>query len=365
MRSKSWHLGVCTSGGDCPGLNAVIRAIVKHAVGRYGLRVTGIRNGLSGLMDSKLATVPLNVADVHDLCSVGGTILGTSNRGSPFRKKEESARALKLAKSGWKKIGLDGLIVVGGDGSHLIARHLYEHGLPMIGIPKTIDNDVWGSDRSIGFSSAVDVAVDAAQRLKSSADAHNRIMVLEVMGRHAGHIALESGISAGANAILIPEIPFDYDILATHIRKRTKLGRSSYVIVAAEGAYPLGGKPLWKQAPSGAHLLGGIGEHVGRELNQRTGIDTRVTVLGHIQRGGSPNPTDRLLSAKFGTKAVDLAWAQGWGVMLGISKGEITQIPYSQIQDLRQLVDAHGETVGIAEALGTTLGRRAPYKGLI
>jgi 6-phosphofructokinase 1 len=316
-------------------------------------------------MDLKLEPIPLTAQDVHDLAPLGGTILGTSNKGSPFRKKNGSAEALNRAQRGWKKLGLDGLIVVGGDGTQFMARHLHDNGLPIIGIPKTIDNDVWGSDVSIGFSSAVDVAVSAIERLKTSADAHDRIMILEVMGRHAGHIALESGIAGGANAVLIPEIPFDYEILAARIKKRAKLGRSSYILVVAEGAYPAGGQPFWKEAPSGTHLLGGIGEQVGRELHQRTGVDTRVTVLGHLQRGGGPNATDRALSARFGKRAVDLAWEQRWGVVIGTSRGQMTEIPYSEVQDRRRLVDVHGDAVATAEALGTTLGRRAQYKGLI
>ena len=362
---KLIHLGLCTSGGDCPGLNAVIRAVTKHAIGTYGMQVTGIRGGLTGLMADKPEVLPLSIASVADLQDRGGTILGTSNKGSPFRKAEESQKILDATQRSWSQIGLDGLIVIGGDGSMNIARHLHDSGLPIIGIPKTIDNDVWGTDNSIGFSSAVDVAVDAAERLKSSADAHDRIMILEVMGRHAGHIALHTALASGAHASLIPEIPFDYDELVRRIHARAQLGRSSYLMIVAEGAYAKDQQPVWKQAPTGTALLGGIGELVGRELHLRTTVDTRVTVLGHLQRGGSPNPTDRLLGALLGKKAVDLAVSQNWGVVVGTSNGQFTQIPYAEISNRRRVVDLESDWLKTAESLGTTLGRPTAYKGLI
>lgn len=365
MQHKPFHLGVCTSGGDCPGLNAVIRAVVKHAIGTCNMQVTGIRTGLSGIMAETPEAMPLSLTEVSDLQSRGGTILGTSNKGSPFRRPGEFQNTLDAARRGWAKIGLDGLIVIGGDGTQLMARHLHDLGLKLIGIPKTIDNDVWGSDRSIGFSSAVDVAVEAADRLKTSADAHDRIMILEVMGRHSGHIALETAIAGGANAVLIPEIPFDFDEVAMRIKARSQLGRSSYLIIVAEGAYPKDSQPVWKLAPTGASLLGGIGEIVGHELHRRTSIDARVTVLGHLQRGGAPNATDKMLGAMLGKKAVDLAASGRWGVIVGTHRQEFIELPYADVSDRRRKVELTSDVLRTAEALGTSLGRPSMYRGLI
>lgn len=358
-------LGLLTGGGDCPGLNAAIRAVVKHAIGGHGMEVIGIREGLTGLMEDPPAIRPLSLRDVHGIHALGGTILGTNNRGSPFRKPDEAAKALADARRGWKILGLDALIVIGGDGTQFMARRLSEDGLKLVGIPKTIDNDLVGTDMTIGFQTAVEVAAEAAARLATSADSHDRIMVLEVMGRDAGHIALMAAIAAGANAALLPEIPFSYDLLADRIRARQALGRSSFLLVVAEGAAPIGGSTTYRAAPSGTMVVGGMGVEVARELHQRTGIDARATILGHLQRGGAPSAPDRILAAMMGKRAVDLVAAGRFGRVVGVSKGELIDFPYSDVEDARRLVDLKSEDVSAAEALGISLGRKSSYKAAL
>ncbi len=356
-------LGLCTGGGDCPGLNAAIRAVVKHAAGVHGFEVLGIRDGLTGLSTEPNQVIPLALPDVHGIIDRGGTILGTSNKGSPFRKKAEAARVVKMIERSWKRQGLDALIVIGGDGTQFMARHLVMLGFPIIGIPKTIDNDLIGSDNTIGFATAVDTAVDAAERLGSSADAHDRVMVLEVMGRDAGHIALHTGIAAGAHAVLLPEIPFRIEELVLRLQRRQALGRSSYLVVAAEGAHAVGGDRSFHGNPTGGEMLGGIGHRVAAALHERTGVDARATVLGHVQRGGAPNAADRLLATELGVRAVELAAAKKFGRVVGTRGGKLIDIPYLKISDQRRLVDLKSELIRVAEAVGVCLGRASDYVG--
>lgn len=358
-------LGLLTGGGDCPGLNAAIRAVVKHAIGGLGMDVVGIREGLTGLMGDPPDIRPLSLRDVHGIHALGGTILGTNNRGSPFRKPDEAAKALADARRGWLQLGLDALIVIGGDGTQFMARRLSDAGLPLVGIPKTIDNDLIGTEQTIGFETAVEVAADAAARLATSADSHDRIMVLEVMGRDAGHIALMAAIAAGANAALIPEIPFSYELLEERIKARQALGRSSFLLVVAEGAAPAGGNAVFREAPSGTLVAGGIGAEVARQLHQRTGVDARATVLGHLQRGGAPSAPDRIFAALMGKRAVDLVHAKKFGRVVGVHKGDLIDFPYAKVEDARRLVDLSSEVVKSAEALGISLGRKSSYKAAL
>ena len=351
------RLGLATGGGDCPGLNAAIRAVVKHAVGVHGIEVIGIRDGLTGLSTEPNRIMPLDLVAVQDLIDVGGTVLGTSNKGSPFREKAEADKTLKTIARSWKKLRLDALCVIGGDGTHFMARRLVDEGYPVVGIPKTIDNDLVGCDWTIGFSTAVDTAADAAAKLASSAKAHDRAMILEVMGRDAGHIALHAGLAAGAHAILLPEIPFAYEVLAERIKARKKLGAESYLIVVAEGAHHTGGERSYKAIPG--KVLGGISSQIADEVMRRTGVEARATVLGHVQRGGTPNATDRILASRFGVHAVSLIAAKKFGSIVAVRDDKMIEIPYSDVDDARRLVDPQSELVRIAEATGVTFGRKA------
>lgn len=355
------RLGLCTGGGDCPGLNAVIRAVVKHATGGHGIKVLGIPDGLTGLMPVPPKARELAVADVERILEDGGTILGSNNQGSPFRDATEGQRAHTAIQRGWKTLKLDGLIVVGGDGTQYMTRQLVDQGLKIVGIPKTIDNDLDGTELTVGFSTAVDVAAEAACRLRTSADAHDRVMVLEVMGRDAGHIALSAGVAAGANAVLIPEIPFNYDELVARLKRRQALGRSSFLIIVAEGAVPKGKGATVHKAPTGMEVMGGIGDQIARELHRRTGVDSRCTVLGHLQRGGRPNAADRILGSLLGKHAVDLVIAKKFGRLVGVQKGQVFDFSYTKVTETRRLVALKSDLVQTAEALGITLGRKSAY----
>jgi 6-phosphofructokinase 1 len=360
-------LGVCTGGGDCPGLNAAIRGVVKHAIGTYGAAVVGIEDSFNGLMETPLRVRDLTLADATDLLARGGTILGTTNRGDPFAFPAPGGPAdlSKTLVDAYRQLGLDALIVIGGDGTQLIADRLRQLGLGVIGVPKTIDNDLAGTDQTIGFDTAVQVAAEAVTRLHSTAESHDRIMVLEVMGRDAGHIALHAGMAGGANVILIPEIPYEWDAILQKIDERKKLGRQFSIVVVAEGAHEKGGQAAYATHSGGAVRLGGIGHLVSRDLHARSGIETRVTVLGHIQRGGSPSPYDRLLATAFATHAVDLA-AQGKVGRVVVKRGDqITDIPYQDAVGKSRPIDlARDPLIRAAEAIGTSLGRPLRFSAL-
>lgn len=364
MARKTFKLGLCTGGGDCPGLNAAIRAVTRHAIGSHGWEVLGIAHGLTGLMAEPQRILPLTLAKVEDIVERGGTILGTTNQGSPFRDKERGPAVKASIIKAWKRHKLDAMVVIGGDGTQFMTRELSVSGLPIVGIPKTIDNDLCGTDLTIGYSTAVDVAAAAALRLASSADAHDRVMLLEVMGRDAGHIALNAAIAAGADFALLPEIPFDVEALARRLAARRKRGKSAALIVVAEGAAPLGGDRSFQLAANGAKLLGGIGTKLAHLIHEQTGIDARATVLGHLQRGGAPNAEDRILAARFGVRAVELVAAGEMGHVVGTAKGRLTTIPYAKVQDRRRVVDLGSDAVRTAEGMGISLGRPSDYDEL-
>lgn len=314
------RLAVLTGGGDCPGLNAVIRAITRKAETRFGDSVIGFYDSWDGVMEQRY--LELTTASIRGLLPRGGTILGT-RRGSPFDFPDGVARveAALLA------LHIDALIVIGGNGSLTVASILHQqHGLPIIGVPKTIDNDVVGTDTTFGFQTAVQIATDAIDRLHTTAESHDRIMVVEVMGRDAGWIAMHAGIAGGATAILIPEVPFDIDEVAAIVSRRHERGRYASVVVVAEGALPKVGTlvvPARKLDRYGHELLGDIAHIVGPELSSRTGYESRVVQLGHIQRGGTPSAYDRVLSTRFGLAAVDAAHAKAFGDMVVLRCGKI------------------------------------------
>lgn len=355
--ASAMKIGICTGGGDCPGLNAVIRAATRHAILNHGMEVFGIECSINGLLSDPPAVRKLSLADVAGIIDLGGTILGTSNKGSPFKDPEAGELAKARAFKNWKNLGLDCLLVVGGDGTQRMALQLHSAGMPIIGIPKTIDNDYEPTDISVGFMTAVDVASEAISRLHSTAEAHSRVMVAEVMGRDAGFIALYAGLASAANVILIPEIPFDFDAIVRAMDERRKRGRNFSVIVVAEGAREIGKQPLFRSSASGSVHLGGIADEVASQIHQRTGLDSRVTVLGHIQRGGSPGTVDRILATAFGVHAVDLAAQKKYGRIVGYLEGKITDVGYEDFKSATRTINLDNPFLHAAESIGICLGR--------
>ena len=314
------RIGVLTGGGDCPGLNAVIRAIVRKGERAYGDEVIGFLDAWDGVMQRR--TTPLTIESMRGLLPRGGTVLGT-RRGSPFDTDDGVERVQRTLSD----LGLDGLIVIGGNGSLSIACNLHtEFGLPVIGVPKTIDNDIVGTDLTFGFNTAVQIATDAIDRLHTTAESHNRVMLVEVMGRHTGWIATHAGIAGGAAAVLIPEIPFDIDELCSRLVRRHERGRYASIVVVAEGAEPAPGTLQMEEKvvdKFGHVVLGGVANRVAVAIAERTGFDTRVVQLGHVQRGGTPTAFDRVLSTRFGVAAIDAAHDGAWGKMTVVRGTEV------------------------------------------
>jgi 6-phosphofructokinase 1 len=316
-----------TGGGDCPGLNAVIRAIVRKGEQVYGDEMIGFYDAWQGVISDRWT--PLTVSALRGMLPKGGTMLGTT-RGSPFDRPDGP----ELVRKRLAERDVDALIVIGGNGSLSVAEQLHrEYGLPVLGVPKTIDNDVVGTDVTFGFATAVQVATDAIDRLHTTAESHDRVMVVEVMGRHAGWIATHAGIAGGATAILVPERPFDLERVCAQLRKRHERGRFASIVVVAEGATP---KPGTLPVPEalvdqfGHVKLGGIVNAIAPEIERLTGFDTRVTILGHVQRGGSPSAADRVLATRYGVAVVDAAHDGAWGSMVVLRGGEILTAPLSE-----------------------------------
>ncbi|MDP6528946.1 MAG: ATP-dependent 6-phosphofructokinase, partial [Gemmatimonadota bacterium] len=338
-RRRLPRIGILTGGGDAPGLNAVIRAVVKAATGR-GWEVLGIEDGFEGLFGQD-GIRSLARDDVRGILQTGGTILGCSNRGDPFAfPVERDGEIVREDRSQEvvdriRILGLDALVVVGGDGSLGIAQRLSEKGIPVVGIPKTIDNDVPGTDATFGFNTACETAMDAIDRLHTTAASHQRVMVIEVMGRDAGWIALKAGAAGGGDVILIPEIPFDLEKVCRKVAEREARGARFSIVVVAEGARSIdGGKALLESAEdaaSGFERLGGMGERVAAAVHERLGVECRVTVLGHVQRGGSPSARDRVLGTRFGVGAVELVERKEFGRMVAIRGNQITSVALSEV----------------------------------
>jgi phosphofructokinase-like protein len=365
--SKIKRIAINTGGGDAPGLNAVIQSAVLAARSR-GWEILGLRDGYSGLMDPGSypsgGVVPLDVGDVAQIAHLGGTILGTTNRGNPFRavRKGADGKDVEVDRSGevidaFRKHEIDALIAVGGDGSLTIAQQLVEKGLRIIGVPKTIDNDLQSTILTFGFDSAVSFATECLDRLHSTAASHQRIMVVEVMGRYVGWIALHSGIAGRADAILIPEIPYDIEKVAEHLKRRCNHEHPYAIVVVAEGAKPAGGDVTVKSREIGrVERLGGIGERVAGQLGELTGKESRAVVLGHLLRGGSPSAIDRGLGLMFGAAAVR-GLAEGRdGVMVAINPPRIDYVPLKQAVAQLKRVPADGNGVVTARELGICLG---------
>ena len=356
------RIGILTGGGDAPGLNAVIRAAVKTAINQYGCEVYGIRNGYDGFLDER-GIVPLGLADVRGILPRGGTILGAANRGNPYARKvvrdgkEVTIDVSDEIVNGIKRLQLDALLVLGGDGTLRIAHELHQKGVPVIGVPKTIDNDIGGTDITFGFDTALTTATEALDRLHTTAESHHRVMVLELMGRDAGFITLHSGVAGGADVILIPEIPFQFESVVAKVRQRVERGMLFSIIAISEGAKPLGGVQVFSRGGDEVYVprLGGIGQTLG-EYIEKSGFETRVTVLGHLQRGGTPTPFDRWLATRYGAAAVRIAAEGRFDHMVALISGRIVDIPLDEALAVPKRVDVNGDAVLTARNIGISFG---------
>ena len=358
------RIAISTGGGDAPGLNAVIRAAVLAAL-RRGWEVHGIRRGFGGLLGDEPELVPLGRRDVRGITHLGGTILGTTNRGNPFRwpARQADGTSVEVDRSDeliarFREHGLDALIMVGGDGSLRIGYDLWRKGLPIIGVPKTIDNDVGGTVITFGYDTAVTTATDAIDKVHSTAESHDRVMVVEVMGRHAGWIALNSGLAGSAHVILIPEIPYDITKVCDKVQEREAQGRHYTIMVVAEGAVPREGAVTLKEAAGVGTVdrLGGVGERVAAAVARLTGKETRSLTLGHLQRGGSPTTFDRLLGLRFGAGAVRAIADGRFGEMIASDPPRIATVPLAEALSEPKRVPLDSDTVQTARELGVCLG---------
>jgi 6-phosphofructokinase 1 len=356
-------IAILTGGGDAPGLNAVIRAVVKTAVQQCNCEVLGVRDGFDGFVTPG-GVFPLGLNDVRGILPRGGTILGTANRGNPFARKvirggvevvEDISNQLI---ANIRSLELYALVVVGGDGTLHIALEIHRLGVPVVGVPKTIDNDIGGTDYTFGFDTALNTAMEAIDKLHTTAEAHHRAMVLELMGRDAGFIALFAGIAGGADVILIPEIPFHYEAVCAKIRSRVDSGANFSILAVAEGAHPAGGEQVYARPGDAVYAprLGGIGQAVAEVIARETGVESRVTVLGHLQRGGSPSAFDRCLATRFGGAAARLAAEGKFGRMVALRGSRVIDVPLEEALTHPRRVDVDGDAVRTARGMGICLG---------
>lgn len=335
-------IGILSAGGDSPGINAAIRGVGKTAIWHYGMEVIGIHNGFTGLLNKDIEV--LDESKLSGILNLGGTILGTS-REKPFKKKSEPGDINKplVIRQNYIELGLDCMVCIGGNGTQKTANRFSEMGLNVIGIPKTIDNDVWGTDITFGFDTAVNIATDAIDRLHSTASSHKRVMVVEVMGHHAGWIALYAGMAGGADVILIPEIEFDINKVNEAILKRSKRGKPSSIVVVAEGI-----KTGSSKRPA---------DYISHAIEEATGIETRETVLGYIQRGGSPSPFDRNLATRLGSHATELIAKKQFGQMVCLKEEKITSLPLNEVAGKLKLVDPEHDLITQGERMGISFGK--------
>lgn len=356
-------LGVLTGGGDCPGLNAVIRAVVKTAIHDYDMEVVGFMDGYEGLIQNRYRK--LTSADVSGILTLGGTILGTSNRADPFRFPvmqendyiylDRSAEAVQ----NFERLGLDALIAIGGDGTMAASDGMSKKGINIVGVPKTIDNDLMGTDQTFGFDTALSTASEAIDKIHTTAQAHHRVMIIEVMGRYSGWLALASGIAGGGDIILIPEIPYHLDVVCDKIRDRNISGKNFSIIVIGEGAKPEGGDMVVKQIVANSPdqiRLGGVSNQLAAQIEGITKLETRVTILGHLVRGGSPTAFDRILASRFGSSAVRQAAKHEYGRMVALQGFDITSVPIETVAGKNRKVERNSPLIRTAISLGTSLG---------
>ncbi|NET53272.1 MAG: ATP-dependent 6-phosphofructokinase [Merismopedia sp. SIO2A8] len=354
------RIGILTSGGDCAGLNAVIRAVVRRAISRYGWEVLGISRATHGLMSHPPEFVALDIKRVDSILTHGGTILGTTNKGDPFAYPMPDGSVVDRSQDiveGYRRLNLDAVIGIGGDGSLAILRRLAQQGgMNLVGIPKTIDNDLGSTERSVGFDTAVNTATEALDRLHFTAASHSRVMVLEVMGRDAGHIAISAGIAGGAHVILVPEIPYTIDNICQKIRERQERGQNFTLIIVAEAVKTENGDAVTNTNSLGQCRLGGIGQYLAERISMCSGAETRVTTLGHVQRGGTPSSLDRLLASAFGVAAVDLIAEERYDRMVAWQNRQVIDVPIKDAIAEYRSVDPDGTLVKTARGLGICLG---------
>ena len=358
------RIGVLTGGGDCPGLNAVLRAIVKTGIVDYDCEAVGFIDGYEGLIQND--TLPMDYQAVSGILTAGGTILGSSNTAHPFAyvqpgQKREDARDMsdQCVENFFEKNKLDVLFCVGGDGTLSIAHQLMEKGLPVVGVPKTIDNDLFGTDVTFGFDTATQIVADAVDRLHTTAMAHHRVMIVETMGRYAGWLALVGGMAGGGDVILIPEIPYSMESVCRIVTERSKVGRRFSIVVVSEGVKLPGGDYVVRQMVEESHeqiRLGGVGHWLAREIEDRTDCESRAVVLGHMQRGGTPTAFDRVLGTRFGSEAMRLAAEGTFDVMVGLHGTEITPVPLASVADKQRLVQPDSQILQAARSVGTSFG---------
>ena len=354
-------IAILTGGGDCPGLNAVIRAIVKTAKKKYNLEVIGYKDGYRGLVEDW--QVPLEIEDVIGIIEKGGTILGSSNRDNPFAyRKTKDSKPVDMSEhciKNLKAAGVDCLFVIGGDGTLTSGRDFSRMGFPVIGVPKTIDNDLNSTDITFGFNTAVTTATEAIDKLRTTAESHHRVMVVEIMGRYAGWLALEAGIAGAATAILIPEIPYDIDKLCEVIKERSDGGKSFSIIAVSEGAKPKGGEmtvaKMLNYSPD-AVRLGGIANKLAEQIESKIGVETRAVTLGHIQRGGQTSAYDRVLSTRYGVKAMELAMQGIFGKMVALKGNEVSYVTLEEAVGQLKNVPTNCELIQTARAIGVSFG---------
>ncbi|MBP1706956.1 MAG: phosphofructokinase [Chloroflexi bacterium] len=357
------RIAILTGGGDCPGINAVIRAVAKKAILENDTEIIGIKDGYEGVVTNSYRI--LHFADVSGILTLGGTILGTSNTAHPYQyavKKNDRLEFQDLSQTAIaniKNLNIDCLVCIGGDGTLNIANRLFNDGVPIIGLPKTIDNDLRGTDITFGFDSAVSIATEGIDRLHSTAQSHHRVMIIEVMGRRAGWIALCSGIAGGGDIILIPEVPFDIDLVVDKVKERYKRGKGYTIIVVAEGAKPKGGSAVVqrviRESPDPVRL-GGIGFMLGSQIEVASGIETRTVVLGHLQRSGVPTAFDRVLATRLGCKAVEMINNKEFGYMVGISGNSPIAVPLAEVARGPRNVPPDSPLIDAARSVGTSFG---------
>jgi 6-phosphofructokinase 1 len=356
-------IAILTGGGDCPGTNAVIRAVAKKAFLDLGMEVIGIEDGFEGLIHRRWRK--LGYEDVSGILTLGGTILGTSNKCDPYRfavKKGKTLRFSDVSKTviaNIKKLGVECLVCIGGDGTLTIASKFHKDGVPIVAVPKTIDNDLRGTDVTFGFDTAVSIAAEAIDRVHTTAQSHHRVMIVEVMGRTAGWIALYAGVAAGGDIILIPEIPYNIESVVRKVRDRNRMGKRFSIVVVSEGAKPKGGSVVVRQIVKGSPeqvRLGGISFVLGHKIEQATGIETRQVVLGHLQRGGTPTPTDRVLATRLGTKAVEMIENKHFGYMAGVKGETIVAVGLEEVAKGPRNVPLEHPLITAARSVGTCFG---------
>ena len=361
--AKQMRIGVLTGGGDCPGLNAVIRAVVKKAVNEYGMTVIGFKDGFEGVVLNHYLT--LDKSAVSGILAQGGTVLGTSNQADPFRfpiRQQDSYVFLDRsseAMATYERLGLDTLIAIGGDGTMCAAGGLSKLGMNIIGVPKTIDNDLYGTDQTFGFDSALVTATEAIDKIHTTAQSHHRVMIIEVMGRYAGWLALSSGLAGGGDIILIPEIPYDIEVVCDQVKERHRQGKNFSIVVIGEGAHAEGGEMVVRrkiETSPDAIRLGGVAYQLATQIEDLTNMETRVTTLGHLVRGGSPTPYDRLLATHFACHAVELAAERRFGRLVVLKNGQISSIEIEQVVGKIRKVPFDSPLIRAIRSLGICLG---------